>query len=101
MEDKLLFEEESKFEPSDIEDEEPGMGKGKKQDDHLCPVVKISSEELHEARRPWKKAVIVKVIGKRLGIRFLRSRLLKLWQLKGILEIMDLEHDYFLVRLSE
>lgn len=45
--------------------------------------------------------MIVRLLGKRLGIRFLRNRLLKLWMPKESLEIMDLEHDFFLVRFSE
>lgn len=66
----------------------------------LCPVVKLSKEELYDARQPWKRALIVKVSGKRMSRKFLEVRLLKLWKPLGDLEVIDLENDYFLVWLS-
>ncbi|KAJ1383360.1 hypothetical protein SESBI_43424, partial [Sesbania bispinosa] len=45
-----------------------------------------SEDERHEACRPWRKALIVKVLGKRVGLRFLHLRLLKLWNPVGEIE---------------
>ncbi|KAJ1434399.1 hypothetical protein SESBI_05543 [Sesbania bispinosa] len=55
-------------------------------EDRLCPVIKLSKEERHEACRPWRKALIVKLLGKRVGLRFLHLRLIKLWHPVGEME---------------
>ncbi|KAJ1428156.1 Zinc finger, CCHC-type [Sesbania bispinosa] len=68
--------------------------------DDLCPTVHISSKKFHEACKPWKSVVIIKVLGKRVGLQFLQLRLLKLWHPLRDMEIIDLEFDYFLVCFS-
>ena len=46
--------------------------------DLTCPIVKVTKEERRELCRPWKKALIVKLLRKKLGIRFLNMRFQKL-----------------------
>lgn len=70
------------------------------QQDPLCPVIKITKQELKEACKPWRKAIIVKLLGKKLGLNFLRVRLQRLWQPVGEMEIIDLDHEYYIVRFS-
>ncbi|KAJ1408029.1 hypothetical protein SESBI_23885 [Sesbania bispinosa] len=69
-------------------------------DDPLCPTVKVSKAELKYPCQPWRKAILVKLLGKRLGMKFLRQRLIKLWQPEGGMDMIDLENDYFLIRFS-
>ncbi|KAJ1386691.1 hypothetical protein SESBI_40616 [Sesbania bispinosa] len=52
----------------------------KGEDDPLCPTIPVSQAELRVVCQPWRKAILVKLLGKKLGMRFLRQRLLKLWQ---------------------
>ncbi|KAJ1422008.1 Zinc finger, CCHC-type [Sesbania bispinosa] len=54
----------------------PGA-KNRVKDDPLCPTIKVTKGEVRVACQPWKKAILVKLLGKRLGMRFLRQRLLK------------------------
>ncbi|KAJ1379762.1 Zinc finger, CCHC-type [Sesbania bispinosa] len=68
--------------------------------DPLCPIVKISRMEKKYLCTPWKKAVIVKLLGKRIGLKMLQTRLSKLWQTTSSMEIINLENDYFLLRFS-
>ncbi|KAJ1426110.1 hypothetical protein SESBI_10495 [Sesbania bispinosa] len=63
-----------------------------------CPVVKISKEERKRVCRPWKHWVIVKLLGKKVGLKFMLLRLEKLWCPLGEMEVIDLENDYFLIR---
>ncbi|KAJ1410078.1 Ribonuclease H domain [Sesbania bispinosa] len=49
---------------------------------------------------PWKRAVIVKLLGKKIGLRLLQTRLSKLWQTTSSMEVIDLENDYFLVQFG-
>ncbi|KAJ1382331.1 hypothetical protein SESBI_44335 [Sesbania bispinosa] len=63
-----------------------------------CPVVKISRSERKQACDKWKNSVIIKVLGKRVSLKFLQLKLLQLWRLLGEMEVINLEMDYFLVR---
>ncbi|KAJ1375867.1 hypothetical protein SESBI_50540 [Sesbania bispinosa] len=49
-------------------------------EDPLCPEVKISKGEYKCACKQWKHAVIVKLLGKKVGLKFIQSRLDKLWK---------------------
>ncbi|KAJ1432901.1 hypothetical protein SESBI_06444 [Sesbania bispinosa] len=94
---------ESKYEPS-FEGGESSKEEGDEsevEEDRLCPVIKLSKEERHEVCKPWRKALIVKLLGKRVGLKFLHLRLLKLRQPVGEMEVIDLENDYFFIRLSD
>nr|XP_023902463.1 uncharacterized protein LOC112014276 [Quercus suber]POF27029.1 uncharacterized protein CFP56_40394 [Quercus suber] len=62
--------------------------------------VKFSKELKQEIRRPWVRALIVKVYGRVVGLNFLQAKLLSMWKPAGRLDVVDLEHGFFLVRLS-
>ncbi|KAJ8755067.1 hypothetical protein K2173_016666 [Erythroxylum novogranatense] len=47
----------------------------------------------------WEKAVMVKLLGRRIGYRLLKNRLISMWNLSGSLKVIDLENDFFLVNL--
>ncbi|KAJ1438980.1 Zinc finger, CCHC-type [Sesbania bispinosa] len=106
------FDEEESYEGSDEDsgsdngeemDEDGELKPGAKnrvKDDPLCPTIKVTKGEVRVACQPWKKAILVKLLGKRLGMRFLRQRLIKMWQPSGAMEMIDLENDYFLIRFS-
>lgn len=52
---------------SDAEEEDDELEEGDEEmvpQDPLCPVIKVSKQELKEACKPWKKAIIVKLLGK-------------------------------------
>ncbi|KAJ1429095.1 hypothetical protein SESBI_08447 [Sesbania bispinosa] len=84
---------ESEYEPSS-EGESSEMGgseeegdETEEEEDPLCPIIKLSREERHEVCKPWRKALIVKLLGKRIGLKFLHLRLLKLWHPVGEMEM--------------
>ncbi|KAJ1436285.1 hypothetical protein SESBI_04316 [Sesbania bispinosa] len=68
--------------------------------DPRCPVVNVTKEERKQACQPWKNSIIVNLLGKGVGLKFLTLRLLKLWNPLGEMEVIDLENDYFLVKFS-
>ncbi|KAJ8763771.1 hypothetical protein K2173_003553 [Erythroxylum novogranatense] len=49
----------------------------------------------------WEQAVIVKLMGRRVGFRTLCSRLHSLWRPRGALKVIDLDHEFYLVKLKE
>nr|POF20358.1 hypothetical protein CFP56_39644 [Quercus suber] len=63
-------------------------------------VVKFDKDFKQRIRRPWARALIVKVYGRTVGLNFLQAKLLSLWKPAGRLDCVDLEHGFFLMRLS-
>lgn len=68
--------------------------------DPLCPCVRIPKEERISLYKPWKKDLIIKLLGKRVGYRMLMNRLQKLWNPVGVFKLIYLQNEFFLVRFS-
>ncbi|KAJ1379345.1 hypothetical protein SESBI_46977 [Sesbania bispinosa] len=66
----------------------------------LCPVVILSKEERKRICSPWKRVVIVKLLGRRISLRMLNVHLSKLWQPKSGMEVIDLENEYFFIKFK-
>ncbi|RYQ84861.1 hypothetical protein Ahy_B10g104357 [Arachis hypogaea] len=49
---------------------------------------------------PWKSTLVVKVLGKRVGLAFMEQRLQRDWVRKGKIDVIDMDRDYFLVHFS-
>ncbi|RYQ93893.1 hypothetical protein Ahy_B09g100109 [Arachis hypogaea] len=47
-----------------------------------CPTIPVSKEEFDEWCKPWRNALIVKVLGKRVGLGFIEQRLRRDWAKK-------------------
>jgi hypothetical protein len=65
-----------------------------------CPIFVLSKTEEKRIHRPWKRGVIVKLLGRRIGYKALETRLKQMWVKKGIIHIIDLGNDYYLVTFS-
>ncbi|KAJ4823350.1 hypothetical protein Tsubulata_021995 [Turnera subulata] len=64
-------------------------------------VVALSEAFRSRLRKPWERAVVVKLMGRAIGFKTLQSKLHTLWQPKGLIKLIDLENNYFAVRLWE
>ncbi|XP_061349017.1 uncharacterized protein LOC133294382 [Gastrolobium bilobum] len=93
-------EERDWFEELDVHGMEEDV-QSNDQDDPFCPTYRFSKELYKESCRPWKQAVIIKLLGKKVGVKFLLNRLLKMWNLSGTHEFIDMENDYFLFRFAD
>ncbi|KAJ6396225.1 hypothetical protein OIU77_021288 [Salix suchowensis] len=62
------------------------------------PSIQFSDKIKECLYRPWKSAIIIKLIGMPLNFYFLRDRLLRRWQLKGPMTLIDLENNFFIVK---
>ncbi|XP_061357986.1 uncharacterized protein LOC133302248 [Gastrolobium bilobum] len=69
--------------------------------DPLCPSYHYSQELHKEVCKQWRRALIVKLLGKRVGIKFFIARLERMWSLKGVHEFIDMENGYLLVRFAD
>ena len=67
---------------------------------HLYPKLYLDKTILEEIDRPWKEALIVKLLGKEVGFLTMRDRLHKLWKPSGGFDILDLGYGFFLVKFD-
>ncbi|XP_019183349.1 PREDICTED: uncharacterized protein LOC109178208 [Ipomoea nil] len=74
---------------SDEEDEDP-----------LCPTIRLSRAEIEQIRAPWRKAIIVKVMGRSIGYAYLLRRLNSMWKPKGKMDLIAIDNGYFIVRFG-
>ncbi|XP_058733249.1 uncharacterized protein At4g02000-like [Vicia villosa] len=65
-----------------------------------CPLFILSKAEEKRIQKPWKRGVIVKLLGRRIGYKALETRLKQMWVKKGIINIIDLTNDYYLVTFT-
>ncbi|WOL00040.1 hypothetical protein Cni_G08753 [Canna indica] len=63
------------------------------------PRVTITKEECRSLRKPWRRALIVKVLGKSVSYKILEHKVSELLGLELGFEMIDLDHGFFLVRV--
>ncbi|XVF38342.1 hypothetical protein REPUB_Repub20aG0093200 [Reevesia pubescens] len=69
--------------------------------DSRWPNVSFSKQEKLNMRFPWRKALVVKLLGKILGFQTLNARIKNLWQLEGRYKVVDVGQDYFLFKFEK
>lgn len=62
------------------------------------PVVKLSAEKYHSLFKPWKGALVLKLLGKSISYKTMEQRTRTLWKLEASYELIDLEKGYYLAR---
>ncbi|XP_058763130.1 uncharacterized protein LOC131636537 [Vicia villosa] len=68
--------------------------------EYECPEIILSEKEEERIAGPWRKGVIVKMLGKRIGYRALENRLNQMWARNGTISVVDLGNDYFMVSFT-
>ncbi|CAN1245901.1 hypothetical protein LINGRAPRIM_LOCUS3057 [Linum grandiflorum] len=68
------------------------------EEDPLCSQVCFTAEEKTHFRRPWRSALVVKGLDRKIPYLPLARRLNSLWAKHGNIQISDLENDCYLVR---
>ncbi|KAL4359576.1 hypothetical protein AHAS_Ahas08G0091200 [Arachis hypogaea] len=66
-----------------------------------CPNIPVAKEEFEEWCKPWKNALMVKLLGKRVTFAFMEQRLRRDWEKKGKIHVIDMNRDYFLVHFAD
>ncbi|KAL4282955.1 hypothetical protein GQ457_16G008840 [Hibiscus cannabinus] len=65
------------------------------------PSIKFSARVHDQIDRSMRNVVIVRLLGRNIGYGTLLNRLHALWKPKGEIQLIDLENNYFLVRLED
>ncbi|KAJ4844626.1 hypothetical protein Tsubulata_031965 [Turnera subulata] len=64
------------------------------------PAIRLSEAFKERLERRWDFAVVVKLLGRPIGYRTLCTRLQALWKPTRSIKIVDLENDFYLVRMD-
>ncbi|XP_031097172.1 uncharacterized protein LOC116001433 [Ipomoea triloba] len=68
--------------------------------DPNCPVITVTKEEKERLRRPWRRTLIIKVLGRKIGYSFLLQRLQKLWKPEASFDLIAIDQEFFLARFE-
>ncbi|KAJ9180978.1 hypothetical protein P3X46_009156 [Hevea brasiliensis] len=61
------------------------------------PIVKVSSKLQNNLAKRWRKAVVMRLPGRRVGYKALLNKLDALWKMNDF-QLIDLDNDFFVVR---
>ena len=65
------------------------------------PEVPVSLDEFNEWCKPWKLTLIVKLLGKSLGLRVMDRWVQRYLARKGVVRVLDMNEDFFIVRFAD
>ncbi|CAJ2652742.1 unnamed protein product [Trifolium pratense] len=70
------------------------------QGNRLLPMLHVEKSVMAELSVPWKDALVVKLLGKRLGYNTMKAKLENVWKLTGGFELMDVGYSYYMVKFD-
>ncbi|CAL5380125.1 unnamed protein product [Camellia sinensis] len=62
--------------------------------------VKIPKAFLQKIREPWKKCLIVRLLGKSIGYKLFMVKMTKIWGLQADFEALDIGNGFFIVKFD-
>lgn len=65
-----------------------------------CPVVKLTKERYLEMCKPWRQALVIKLMGRDIGFVALQERLTKMWKTKCPITWTDVGKDFYVLRFT-
>lgn len=92
-EDEKYWDEEDFSEDEDEEEQ--------RRRNALCLRVEVNRERRIKLCRKWRRTLIIKVLGKVMGYKFLYDKIQKLWNPKGAMEMIDIPNNFYVVRFSD
>ncbi|CAL2260806.1 unnamed protein product [Prunus armeniaca] len=64
------------------------------------PSIQFSERAMDRLCKPWKNALIIKLLGRSHTYNYLHAKLQQKWSLKGGWKLVDLVNDYFVVKFE-
>ena len=83
------------FDGESLDGENSG-GRSEEEEDSL-PTLTFSREQYERWCAPWRKSLIVRLLGKSMSLWNMQSRLLRLWKTKEKFTVRDIGNDCFVV----
>ncbi|KAL6567776.1 hypothetical protein OROGR_001448 [Orobanche gracilis] len=66
----------------------------------MLPRIKVDKEVLDEMCVPWKEALVMSLLGKRLGYMTMKTKLSHIWDLDGDFDLLDVDNGFFMVKFN-
>lgn len=70
------------------------------EEDPDCPIVILTKEEYLAMCKPWRNALIIKVLRSKVGYSVIRSRIVQMWKPTGQMIMTDVGNGFFVIRTS-
>ncbi|XP_031111866.1 uncharacterized protein LOC116015840 [Ipomoea triloba] len=64
------------------------------------PRIPVTKEEKERLRRPWRRSLILRVLGRKVSYSYLLHRLQKLWISEASFDLIALDQDYFVAKFE-
>ena len=68
--------------------------------DRDCPTIRLLKEENVRIRLPWKKTLIIKLLGRSIGYNLLLKKINDLWRPKVSITLVSLDNGFFIAKFS-
>ncbi|XP_045798137.1 uncharacterized protein LOC123892394 [Trifolium pratense] len=66
----------------------------------LMPMLHVEGKVIEELSIPWKDALVIKLLGKKLGYNTMKNKLETTWKLVGGIELMDIGNAFYMVKFD-
>ena len=60
--------------------------------------IKLSKDTKRRIRKPWSKAIIMKLVGRSVSFSYMQNKLNQLWKPEGRMDCVDLSYGFFLIQ---
>ncbi|XP_019150525.1 PREDICTED: uncharacterized protein LOC109147318 [Ipomoea nil] len=64
------------------------------------PVIRVSNEEKERLRRPWRRSLIVRLLGRTVNYPYLYQRLQRMWRTESPFDLIALNHDFYIAKFE-
>ncbi|XP_057452894.1 uncharacterized protein LOC130744752 [Lotus japonicus] len=66
----------------------------------LLPMIVTEKSVLEEMCAPWREALVVCLLGKKLGFRTMKLKLASVWKTVGDFDILDVDNGFYMVKFD-
>ncbi|XP_031108885.1 uncharacterized protein LOC116013635 [Ipomoea triloba] len=73
---------------------------GDERADPNCPIIRVTKEEKERLRRPWRRTLIIKLLGRKVSYSFLINRLQRMWKPEAGFDLIALDQDFYLAKFE-
>lgn len=64
------------------------------------PAICLTKAKKKEMREPWRRTLVIKIWGRKVGYTYLQRRLQAIWHPREKMEVIAIENDYYVVRFE-
>ncbi|XP_057417008.1 uncharacterized protein LOC130711420 [Lotus japonicus] len=69
-------------------------------DNPMLPKIVVDKEVIEGMCAPWRDALVVGLLGKRVGFRTMKAKLTSIWRLAGSFDLLDVDNGFYIVKFD-